>query len=97
MRPSESSVLKSLNSSLSGSLDDYIIHTIISESGSQVTVQAKKPYQEHYRSVEERLQTIESVFLRSEIYTSLLLSKFTIVCKSYSSAADSDPNYPIYH
>lgn len=48
---------EALKSSLSGSLDDYIIHT--NHSGLQINATAKKPYQECYRSAEERLSTVE--------------------------------------
>jgi hypothetical protein len=106
-------VNESLETSLSGSLEDYNIHT--SNSGLQISAEAKKPYQERYRSAEkrlsalekdavalrkdavalrkdaevsrkdavalrkdvERLKTVESILLQSQIFAGLLSSKLS--------------------
>lgn len=93
------SLKKSLKASLSGSLDDYNILT--SPSGLHISAHAKKPYQDRYRSAEKRLSAVEdklqkllkdkeyteSVLLRSQVYSNLLLSNST-TSKSQSQSAN---------
>lgn len=100
--PSSTSIHKSLDESLSGNLDDYVIskpETLANGPGLIIKAKSKKSHQERYHiaakatatleerllKVEETLQTLktekeytDSVFLRSQIYTRLLSSKFSI-------------------